>query len=255
MKNRQYTMEDFRRGGLAVAIRRSKERDKLLRLCEENGIMWNNGEKATEFHPPQAYPYAIVCGDSHNGRLTWRGSLRGAMSLAQITDSPAPHHHYRVEIDCADGKTTVARLLVDGREVKRREARCNPADTFSLRKGAELAFARLWDKKVKPGKKPAVCEVIRHARVGDTSCWKGTSRERGAEPVRHGQWEWYEDPITSLFPDPDYGWRCSQCKEDAEAIIQRASPTANVFFDDSNVPPKLDYCPNCGAKMDKEDGA
>lgn len=166
MKNRQYTMEDFRRGGLAVAIRNSKERDKFLRLCEENGIRWNNGEKATEFHSPQAYPYAIVCGYFHNGRLTWRGSLRGAISLGQITDSPALHPHYRVEIDCADGKTTVARLLVDGREVKRREARCNPADTFSLRKGAELAFARLWDKKVKPDK-PAAREVKRAAKTGE----------------------------------------------------------------------------------------
>lgn len=70
-----------------------------------------------------------------------------------------------------------------------------------------------------------------------------------AEPVWHGRWEWYEEPITSLCPDPDYGWRCSHCKEDAAAIIQRAFPTSNVEFDNSDVPPKFDYCPNCGAKM------
>lgn len=168
MKNRQYTMEDFRRGGLAVAIRNSKERDKFLRLCEENGIRWHSDAKATEFHPSQAYPYAIVCGHFHDGRLTWRDDLREAVFLGRITDSQAPHRHYRVEIDCADGKTTVARLLVDGREVKRREARRSPADTFSLRKGADLAFARLWDKQVKPEKKPpAVRESFRNARAGD----------------------------------------------------------------------------------------
>lgn len=166
MKNRQYTMEDFRRGGLAVAIRNSKERDKVLRLCEENGIRWCNDAKATEYHSPQAYPYAIVCDYPHGGRLFWRIGLQEAVSLAQITGGQAPHPHYRVEIDCADGKTTVACLLVDGREVKRREARCNPADTFSLRKGAELAFGRLWDKKIKPDK-PAVREVKRAAKTGE----------------------------------------------------------------------------------------
>lgn len=79
--------------------------------------------------------------------------------------------------------------------------------------------------------------------------------EVDAESIRHGRWEWYEDPITPLSPDPDYGWRCSQCKEDAEAIIQRAAPTADVAFDNSDVPPKFDYCPNCGAKMAKEEEA
>lgn len=75
-----------------------------------------------------------------------------------------------------------------------------------------------------------------------------------AEPVRHGRWEWYEEPITSLRPDPDYGWRCSHCKEDAAAIIQKTFPISNVEFDNSDVPPKFDYCPNCGAKMDEENG-
>lgn len=69
------------------------------------------------------------------------------------------------------------------------------------------------------------------------------------------RWEWYEEPITSLRPDPDYGWRCSHCKEDAAAIIQRASPTSNVEFDNPDVPPKFDYCPNCGARMSAREEA
>lgn len=71
-----------------------------------------------------------------------------------------------------------------------------------------------------------------------------------AEPVIHARWEWYEEPVTSLCPDPDYGWRCSHCKEDAERMIERAYPHSNVEFVDDDKPPKIDYCPNCGAKMD-----
>ena len=110
-----------------------------------------------------------------------------------------------------------------------------------------------WQRELSPGSSHT--DAVTSGTLQGVIDLVNDADEVEAEPVRHGQWEWYEDPITSLFPDSDYGWRCSQCKEDAEAIIQRAAPTANVFFDDSDVPPKFDYCPNCGAKMDKEEEA
>ena len=53
-----------------------------------------------------------------------------------------------------------------------------------------------------------------------------------AEPVRHGKWWRY--PLEQLgFPEHVYMMRqCSECKK---------------VFDQ-----KWNYCPNCGAKMDKE---
>lgn len=47
-----------------------------------------------------------------------------------------------------------------------------------------------------------------------------------AEPVRHGRWECYPSPAEI---------RCSQCKMEYVARI------------------RWNYCPNCGAKMDKNE--
>lgn len=49
--------------------------------------------------------------------------------------------------------------------------------------------------------------------------------------VRHGRWEWYD--LTISFRYINRGYRCSVCghKEDDEP----------------------NYCPHCGAKMDKEE--
>lgn len=49
--------------------------------------------------------------------------------------------------------------------------------------------------------------------------------------VRHGRWEWYD--LTISFHYINRGYRCSVCghKEDDEP----------------------NYCPHCGAKMDKEE--
>lgn len=66
-------------------------------------------------------------------------------------------------------------------------------------------------------------------------------------PVRHGRWEWFEEWSPST-PDhsaecDDCGWRCSECKTELE-------DTVGGYWDDPCEEPKLNYCPNCGAKMD-----
>ena len=70
--------------------------------------------------------------------------------------------------------------------------------------------------------------------------------------VRHGRWEWFEEwsystPEHSAECD-DCGWRCSECKTALEDMI-------NGYYDDSCEVPQLNYCPNCGAKMDGGDNS
>lgn len=68
-----------------------------------------------------------------------------------------------------------------------------------------------------------------------------------AEPVRHGEWEWFEERNGNPFDgyDKDYGYRCSCCKSELPDN-----------YDDPDVKPDFAYCPNCGAKMKnrKKDG-
>lgn len=68
----------------------------------------------------------------------------------------------QILIDC-DGNTTTATMTINGREIKTAIARRNPADKFDWKKGAELAFDRLWDSQ----KKPEVREVKRFAKPGE----------------------------------------------------------------------------------------
>lgn len=63
------------------------------------------------------------------------------------------------------------------------------------------------------------------------------------EEVKHGKWEWFEEkhgtPIDGY--DYDWGWHCSNCKAEL-----------SDDYDDPDTPPKMRYCPNCGAKMGAE---
>ena len=64
-------------------------------------------------------------------------------------------------------------------------------------------------------------------------------------PVVHGRWEWFDEdkgtPLTGY--EREWGWRCSRCKHELPDD-----------YDGPDYRPMLDYCPNCGAKMDIKDG-
>lgn len=70
-----------------------------------------------------------------------------------------------------------------------------------------------------------------------------------AEPIRHAKWEWFEEwseSNTDHFAEcEDCGWRCGKCKTPIEKSV-------GGYWDDVDIVPELNYCPNCGAKMDKE---
>lgn len=62
-------------------------------------------------------------------------------------------------------------------------------------------------------------------------------REVGYELVRHGRWTLSEDR---------YWKTCSEC-----GAVVDVSMGLGIFVDDIEVD-EMDYCPNCGAKMDEE---
>lgn len=64
--------------------------------------------------------------------------------------APEPYNRYKITIEC-DGKTTTARMEINGKEVKTAQAKRNPADAFNWRTGAETAFGRLWGKRENEG--------------------------------------------------------------------------------------------------------
>lgn len=53
----------------------------------------------------------------------------------------------KIVIECNDAKTTVARMIVNGKEVKHAKARCCPDDEFNLATGVRIAIDRMFEKK------------------------------------------------------------------------------------------------------------
>ena len=83
--------------------------------------------------------------------------------------------------------------------------------------------------------------------VDDTLGYIDSEPPADVAPVVHGRWEWFEEWYPSTPDHPmeceDYGWRCGECKTSLEDMV-------GGCWDDSDDEPKLNYCPNCGAKMD-----
>ena len=61
-------------------------------------------------------------------------------------------------------------------------------------------------------------------------------------PAKHGHWEWFDEdtgnPATGY--EREWGWRCSCCRTELPDN-----------YDDPDRSPQMNYCSNCGAKMDK----
>lgn len=62
---------------------------------------------------------------------------------------------------------------------------------------------------------------------------------------RKGEWEFFvETSFNGEVTEVDCcGWRCSHCKKPLEEVV-------GGYWDDETSIPTLNFCPNCGAKMD-----
>lgn len=161
---KQYTINDFFAGDVDIRCKNNKQAMAVLKECDKRGVVWDNNKKATSILHLMPVLEMDFFG---NGRLTQSNGHdeRNVVDFDQIDFDPR-EPSYQILIDC-DGTTTTATMTINGREVKTAIARRNPADKFDWKKGAELAFERLWNSQRKAEKKPEVREVKRYANPGE----------------------------------------------------------------------------------------
>ena len=170
---KQYTMEEFIKGKFAVKVNKNNC-EEFLERCAKRGLRWGSGEKANEFVPNfDIFEEGVVI--IHEMRpngmrlaymvFSYTGDGVPIIDYKDFVDEKAPAC-YQITITC-DGTVTTATMVINGREIKTAIARRNPADKFDWKKGAALAFDRLWDGKKKAEKQPEVREVKRFAKPGE----------------------------------------------------------------------------------------
>lgn len=151
-EKKMYTMKDFINKPIAVRVGQD-HKIEFLKMCEAEGLKWMSGQKAADHTPPEAYgdDMCIACDVEHYrkglGFAETRAYQRHGMTIVDFKDIKPNEPRYQIIIDC-DGKTTTAKMLVDGKEVKTGVAKYNPADKFDFSIGAKVAFDRLWGKEV-----------------------------------------------------------------------------------------------------------
>lgn len=161
---KQYSINDFFAGNVDIRCKNDKQKMAVLKECVKRGVVWNTYQKATSILPLMPVLEMDFFG---NGRLTQSHGHdeRNVVDFDQIDFCPCKPS-YQILIDC-DGTATTATMTINGREIKTAIARRNPEDKFNWRKGAELAFERLWNSPKKLGEKPEVREVKRWAKPGE----------------------------------------------------------------------------------------
>lgn len=161
---KKYTINDFFAGDVDIRCKNNKQAMAVLKECDKRGVVWDNNLKATSILHLMPVLEMDFFG---NGRLTQSNGHdeRNVVDFDQIDFCPCKMS-YQILIDC-DGTTTTATMTIKGREIKTAIARRNPEDKFNWRKGAALAFERLWNSQKKAEKKPEVREVKRWANPGE----------------------------------------------------------------------------------------
>ena len=173
---KQYTMKEFIKGKFAVKVNKNNCKE-FLEMCAKYRLRWVSGEKANEFIPnfDIESELAIECEERRDGMglvyvraYVMKVLEKYGMPFIDCKDFMGSNVHfgYQILIEC-DGTTTTATMTINGREIKTAIARRNPEDKFDWRKGAKVAFDRLWDSQRKVEKRPEVREVKRFAKPGE----------------------------------------------------------------------------------------
>lgn len=171
-KKKMYTMQDFIKKKIAVRTGTGEKQKKFLEMCEKEGMRWLSGHAPTDWIPHvYGAKTCIFCLFDSNDKschlsvdrdeyYKWKGI--DVVSVDEFLRKAEKRNEYEIKI-CVNGNMTTAEMIVDGETVKTATAKRNPADKFNFKKGAELAFTRLFAKKTKEKSS----ESKRPLRMGD----------------------------------------------------------------------------------------
>lgn len=220
-EKKMYTMKDFINKPIAVRVGQD-HKIEFLKMCEAEGLKWMAGQKAAEYTPGSWIGEDLCVAYNVPGQRTGLGwgntpEYRAiGYTIVDFKDFMAPR--YQIIIDC-DGKTTTAKMLVDGKEVKTGVAKYNPADKFDFSIGAKVAFDRLWDKpepvKFKVGDRVKCIKVPDNNKevVGKYGTVKAVDKEHHILPILVE----FDEAHRKGHPGhvmgeakckPDHGWWC-----------------------------------------------
>lgn len=154
--NNKLTMQDFISQKIAVMFDSKKQEHEFLKLCAAMDLRWAGGKKADSISPFQIaeeLASQVLVDYSHFDGLMFANVkyyVKHGYMIVPASDflhDVPENRKYKIVIDCTDGKTTMARLFVDGKEVKQKMCRCHYTDKFRLSTGVKIAVERLFAKK------------------------------------------------------------------------------------------------------------
>lgn len=150
---------------------------KVYEMDEDGSIT----SDTSSFGAPYRYPKY----DAENA-VEW---LKPYYEFKEVFDDDSePEPAYKIEIYYDGEKVTTARMIVNGKIVKKATARRNPEDKFDFKKGATLAFERLFEKK----KTHDGCDGCIHFEKDEAHCRKLNCRGAYASSENEGKPDMYE---------------------------------------------------------------
>ena len=161
-----YTMQDFIEKKIVVKITSRDDIHDFLQMCENKGLKWRDGKKATAmFNKGMPKRVFITCGfDLNSNALTYsENDTICRMANWKIV----PFSAFKNEMD----EETIGVIKRKGDKVqihigdKHGSARCSPRDKFDLYTGCILALDRAFGKEQEESKPKNVFELGKRYKV------------------------------------------------------------------------------------------
>ena len=161
-----YTMQDFIEKKIVVKITSRDDMHDFLQMCENKGLKWNDGKKATAmFNKGMPKRVFIGCGFFLNPyALTY--SQTGE-AYKELGTKIVPFSAFKNEMD----EETIGVIKRKGDKIqihigdKHGSARCSPRDKFDLYTGCILALDRAFGKEQEETKPKNVFELGKRYKV------------------------------------------------------------------------------------------
>lgn len=161
-----YTMQDFIEKKFAVKITSRDDMHDFLQMCENKGLKWRDGKKATDmFNKGMPKRVFITCGfDLNSNALTYS---ENDTIYRMANRKTVPFSAFKNEMD----EETIGVIKRKGDKVqihigdKHGSARCSPRDKFDLYTGCILALDRAFGKEQEETKPKNVFELGKRYKV------------------------------------------------------------------------------------------